>query len=263
MKADELASKGVGARVLAELSGHRNIATTQRYIDVNDDMLCNAVEKSLNYLNTKFIDQSLGKLSMKNIGGIIILAVGSTLVLGWVVVGCYIFFYPNAFNFDWTRGELGDYVGGGLGGITVAFIIYTVWLQIGQINSQQNETFEAGVFRIFEALKPELEGLSARIISKTIKAKIVTDDGEPFDAMLKTFRSGDRTVFLRAMQKSKYCNAIRSCPDEKELKEAMDRFSKIMKLLDKSLSETAKNDDDDFSKAIKSTEIYETYRKCF
>jgi type I restriction enzyme M protein len=44
LKADELASKGVGAHVLAELSGHRNIATTQRYIDVNDYMLRNAVE---------------------------------------------------------------------------------------------------------------------------------------------------------------------------------------------------------------------------
>ena len=40
----ELASKGVGVRVLAELSGHRSIATTQRYIDVNDDMLRKAVE---------------------------------------------------------------------------------------------------------------------------------------------------------------------------------------------------------------------------
>ncbi|SDU21682.1 integrase/recombinase XerD [Pseudomonas pohangensis] len=40
----ELASKGVSVRVLAALSGHRSIATTQRYIDVNDDMLRKAVE---------------------------------------------------------------------------------------------------------------------------------------------------------------------------------------------------------------------------
>ena len=40
----ELASKGVGVRVLAELSGHRSIAATQCYIDVNDDMLRKAVE---------------------------------------------------------------------------------------------------------------------------------------------------------------------------------------------------------------------------
>ena len=40
----ELASKGVSVRVLAELAGHSSIQTTQRYIDVNDDMMRNASE---------------------------------------------------------------------------------------------------------------------------------------------------------------------------------------------------------------------------
>jgi integrase/recombinase XerD len=39
-----LASKGIGVRVLASLAGHRSITVTQRYIDVNDDMKRNAVE---------------------------------------------------------------------------------------------------------------------------------------------------------------------------------------------------------------------------
>jgi integrase/recombinase XerD len=39
-----LASKGVGVRVLASLAGHRNISTTQAYIDVNDDMKRKAIE---------------------------------------------------------------------------------------------------------------------------------------------------------------------------------------------------------------------------
>jgi integrase/recombinase XerD len=39
-----LASKGIGVRVLAALAGHRNIATTQAYIDVNDEMKRAAVE---------------------------------------------------------------------------------------------------------------------------------------------------------------------------------------------------------------------------
>jgi integrase/recombinase XerD len=39
-----LASKGVGVRVLASLAGHRNISTTQAYIDVNDNMKRMAVE---------------------------------------------------------------------------------------------------------------------------------------------------------------------------------------------------------------------------
>ena len=39
-----LATKGIGVRVLASLAGHRSIAVTQKYMDVNDDMMRNAVE---------------------------------------------------------------------------------------------------------------------------------------------------------------------------------------------------------------------------
>ena len=39
-----LASKGVSVRVLMSLAGHKNIGTTQAYIDVNDDMKRKAVE---------------------------------------------------------------------------------------------------------------------------------------------------------------------------------------------------------------------------
>ena len=38
-----LASKGVGARVLQHLAGHSSLQCTQRYIDVNDQMLKEAV----------------------------------------------------------------------------------------------------------------------------------------------------------------------------------------------------------------------------
>ncbi len=39
-----LAEKGVGVRVLQSLAGHKNISTTQAYIDVNDAMKRKAVE---------------------------------------------------------------------------------------------------------------------------------------------------------------------------------------------------------------------------
>lgn len=39
-----LANKGVSVRVLAALAGHSSIAVTQRYIDVNDAQMANAVE---------------------------------------------------------------------------------------------------------------------------------------------------------------------------------------------------------------------------
>lgn len=39
-----LAHKGVSAKVLMTLAGHSDLSTTQRYIDVNDKMLLEAVE---------------------------------------------------------------------------------------------------------------------------------------------------------------------------------------------------------------------------
>jgi integrase/recombinase XerD len=39
-----LANKGISVRLLASLAGHRNISTTQCYIDVNDEMKRKAVE---------------------------------------------------------------------------------------------------------------------------------------------------------------------------------------------------------------------------
>lgn len=39
-----LSERGVSARVLQELAGHANLATTQRYIDVNEQQMRNAIE---------------------------------------------------------------------------------------------------------------------------------------------------------------------------------------------------------------------------
>lgn len=40
-----LANKGTSVRVLQELAGHRHIGTTQRYIDVNEDLMREAIER--------------------------------------------------------------------------------------------------------------------------------------------------------------------------------------------------------------------------
>ena len=40
----KLANTGINVRLLAALAGHKNISTTQRYIDVNDAQLAKAVE---------------------------------------------------------------------------------------------------------------------------------------------------------------------------------------------------------------------------
>ena len=39
-----LAHKGVSPKVLMTLAGHKHLSTTQRYIDVNDELLLEAVE---------------------------------------------------------------------------------------------------------------------------------------------------------------------------------------------------------------------------
>ena len=56
-------------------------------------------------------------LSMNNKSGIYVLTSGGILAFLWLVAGVYLFFTPNTFDFTWARGELGDYVGGGLGAI--------------------------------------------------------------------------------------------------------------------------------------------------
>ncbi|MCY1558424.1 Phage integrase family protein [compost metagenome] len=39
-----LAHSGISPKVIMTLAGHRSLATTQRYIDVNDEMMAKAVE---------------------------------------------------------------------------------------------------------------------------------------------------------------------------------------------------------------------------
>ncbi|OAN53059.1 integrase [Paramagnetospirillum marisnigri] len=40
----QLAHSGVSAKVIMTLAGHRHLSTTQRYIEVNDQMMKAAVE---------------------------------------------------------------------------------------------------------------------------------------------------------------------------------------------------------------------------
>jgi hypothetical protein len=172
------------------------------------------------------------------------------LGFAWIAWFCYLFFGNHTHS--WARGEAGDFLGGGLGAISVIFIAYALFLQI----KQNQDVFEAGVFRTFETLKPELEGLSVRIISKTFEGR------DTFDEMFEKYRKGDRTVFLREMQK-KSEEILSVSKTNLELKDAMERYKKMMVLLDSALKKTEKNDDGDFSEAIKQTEVYRAYEACF
>ena len=112
------------------------------------------------------------------------------------------------------------------------------------------------MFRTFQALKPEIENVSARIVSKIIKEKLVNDTEKDFDEMLKKFLNGDRTVFLRAIKKKEYKNIIIKTNNPPEVMESCIRFKNLINVV---YNEIKDKPEEDFSKAIKATEIFQAY----
>ena len=178
----------------------------------------------------------------------------STIILTviWILITIYFFYFIDETGYTWSRGEIGDFIGGGLGGIALIIIIFTSYLQ-GQ------DLREAGIFRSFQALSPEAENVSVRIISKIIKAKLVNDSEKDFDLMLKKFRDGDRSVFLRAMKDDMYSNIIHSPKNNKDIEDACKRFENLVNVVYKNIV----NKDDDFSKAIRATEVFDVFIHVF
>ena len=178
----------------------------------------------------------------------------STIILTviWILITIYFFYFIDETGYTWSRGEIGDFIGGGLGGIALIIIIFTSYLQ-GQ------DLREAGIFRSFQALSPEAENVSVRIISKIIKAKLVNDSEKDFDLMLKKFRDGDRSVFLRAMKEDIYSNIIHASKNNKDIEDACKRFENLVNVVYKNIE----NKDDDFSKAIRATEVFDVFINVF
>ena len=174
----------------------------------------------------------------------------STIILTviWILITIYFFYFIDETGYTWSRGEIGDFIGGGLGGIALIIIIFTSYLQ-GQ------DLREAGIFRSFQALSPEAENVSVRIISKIIKAKLVNDSEKDFDLMLKKFRDGDRSVFLRAMKEDIYSNIIHASKNNKDIEDACKRFENLVNVVYKNIE----NKNDDFSKAIRATEVFDVF----
>ena len=195
---------------------------------------------------------------MKNNNIQLLIGFSLALILAWIAYGVKLFYFTQSEFQNWQIGELGDYVGGGLGGIAVIGVIYTIWHQGQQLEDQEKQDSMAATLRLFELLKPEVENLSARVMSKMPSSEL--EDGETFEEMrVKFTKDNDRTVFLRAMQKvdPKFFKA----KEDDELTTAIDRVQKILEYLCTHLD--AGSNDDGFSEALKQTEIYQTYLKCF
>ena len=182
------------------------------------------------------------------------------VVIAWISGGIWLFSTTYADLQSWQRGEIGDFFGGGLGGIAAFCIIYTIWVQSHQLKVQDTQDARATTLRIFELLKFEVENLSARIVSK-LRSNDEYD--KEFDSMLGKFHSGDRTVFLRAMQRMDFQKEYENRSDNEELVKAKERFVVILKLIKEELRNVSNNQDENFADAIKQTEIYQTFEICF
>ena len=205
-----------------------------------------------------------------------------SIALLWCAYGVWLFFInPGAISERWTAGELGDFFGGGLGGLAIIGLVYTTWVssrqfglhqkqyqaQAQQLEMQRHDMAEAGVLRVYQTLKPELEGISIRIISKLMKAGLIEFRRQDFDKHAEKFRAGDRTVFLRHIQKlGVNTDFIKSDTPSQEIADAqhaVQRFIEMMAVLDGSLSTMERHPSrvhEDFCRGLKGTEIFKCYR---
>ena len=179
------------------------------------------------------------------------------LILFWLVGGIYLFLKPEHNQF-WGLGELGDYFGGGLGGLAILMIIYTAKLQANQLELQSSELRESGVMRSYELFKPELEGLSVRIVSKLSNSDKVKISKSDFNLLYEKYQvKGDKTVFLREIQKIIQNKNGEISGLDSEADEAINRYKDICYKSEQYLQDEETGDD--FSKAMRSTEIFQCY----
>lgn len=188
--------------------------------------------------------------------------IGVLIVVCWLVLGIFLFSL-EPFNFSWTRGELGDFLNG-LGGLALVIIGPTALLQYVQLKEQLNQSTEERMFRTFETLKPEIENLSIRIISKTIAGSADKSDafgGKKFEDIKTVFQEQDRTICLRYMQKTQIIDLIQHRVEDKdtEVVEALKRFYIMMQLLEGFLEDHSDKSIKQFSGALKSTEMFVTF----
>ena len=113
-------------------------------------------------------------------------------------------------------------------------------------------------------MKPELENLSIRIIAKAIKSQTEPLDifeNETFIEWKKRYWEADKTIFLRAMQKNTFLNevSIQVTMKNEELLSSLKRFFHMMNFLENYLDRQTGLVDEDFIKALKSTEVFVTY----
>jgi predicted DNA-binding protein YlxM (UPF0122 family) len=186
------------------------------------------------------------------------------IFVSWISLGVWLFTI-EPFNYSWSRGEIGDFLNG-LAAISLIFIGPTALWQYRQLKEQQAQSYEEGVFRTFEMLKPELANLSVRIVAKTIdkkEQKYEYLDDFSFEEIKDKF-SSDKTCFLRIIQKEKFLLHLEDkllnaeIDKKRELRKALKRYLDMMEFLDHYLNKS--NDANEFCFALRATEVFQTYK---
>ena len=192
------------------------------------------------------------------IGNKVAVAFVLVCTVAWLVWGVQIFFVRST---GFSPGEPGDFVSGSV----IFLVIYITFLQLTQMARQDRENAEASVLRAFEVLKPELEGVASRIVSKLSAANVLAleDDVETLKSKFKD----DRSVFLRELHRANVDQAVTKFIAEwditngpeaalQEGKMALERYRDLMSVLDHNLSEFKGNKKAKIADSVKATDIY-------
>lgn len=75
------------------------------------------------------------------------LHIGVAIFLVWVAFGVFLFLYLEPFNYEWSRGEVGDFLNG-LGGLALILVGPTAVWQYMQLKKQQKQSYEEGTVKI-------------------------------------------------------------------------------------------------------------------
>jgi len=188
--------------------------------------------------------------------------IGFGILAAWVSFGTYLFML-DPFSYEWSRGEIGDFLKG-LGGIALVIIGPTAWWQYIQLKDLKKQSYEEGVFRTFETLKPELENISVRVVGKAVKSHSTKSkllENTSFNEMRQRYWDVDRTIFLRTMQKDHFKAFMEECVknNNQELIEALRRYRQMMHFLDDYV-ENSEISDSEFKGALQATEVFVTYK---
>lgn len=161
--------------------------------------------------------------------------------LAWIALGLWLIFSGDI---AWGFGELGDFFGGGLGGLAFFLLIYTTWMQRKDLERQQELQDIDSMTQRFSVLRADLENASAQVASK---AKACTEEFDScscsvckvFDEHLRRFKKGERNIFMRhvSCESDTYSlSELSSAPGEVAKRRYIELFDSVIRSHDGSSS---------------------------